>query len=272
MADPLRIIGEILGEPANSMRNPVNAEYRCPFTSSTCVKRGHNNVKGPYPVCSIHRSKKDQRLICVCPKRFFEADLQNEVIKYCWKGEAPENPRVAYEVKMKPFGTVDMVIADIDESRNYVRNFVSVELQAVDITGSVEPAYTAIIDNVEQLDQKVSYGINWANVRKRYVTQLITKGIFHHHWRTRIVCVLQTQLYESFRKDIEFDEMEPNQNCNIIFMMYDFRDDPEKETPGAVRMVLDKVVGTSHSSLMTGSLYREAPPRQEFCNKILERL
>jgi len=70
---------------------------------------------------------------------------------------------------MAGFGQVDFVIADIDTELGTVREFISIELQAVDITGSVEPAYQAAI-NRQALDARPSHGFNWANVRKRYIT------------------------------------------------------------------------------------------------------
>jgi hypothetical protein len=268
--DLTSIICEILGEPASRMRNPVNAGYQCPFINSECTKRSHR-ISGPYPVCSIWRSQKNREVICICPKRLFEADLKKDLIAHCWEGPAPNNPQIAYEVKMADFGTVDFVIADIETSTRQVKNFLSVELQAVDLTGSVETAYNACLNNINPLLEKVSYGINWANVRKRYIAQLITKGFFHHHWGTRIVSVIQTALYNALRKDIQFDELPPNSNCNILFMLYDFKPAPHKGED-AYYLALDRVIGTSHNSLMLGSLYRIPPPKKDFCDKIIERL
>ena len=250
------------------MRNPVNADYQCPFINSTCIKRSHR-VEGPYPVCSIHRSAREPRLICTCPKRFFGADFLADVVAKCWVGDPPQNPKYAYEVKMANFGTVDFVIADIDEESGHVRDFISVELQAVDLTGTVEPAYNAVLNNT-MLEERPSYGVNWANVRKRYVAQLITKGFFHHHWNTRIISVIQTPLYEAIKGDTNFDELPPDSNCNVVFMLYDYVPDPEGE--GRYRLVFDKAVGTSHNSLMMAALYRTPPPKGKFCEKILERL
>lgn len=265
--DPTTIIGEILGDPAHSMRNPANADYQCPFLDAVCTKRGHLTT-GPYPVCSIHRSQLDQRLMSVCPNRFYEAEISRDVIQNCWIGKPPENPRVAYEVQMASFGQVDLVIADLDIRKNKVRQFISVELQAVDLSGSVESAYTAVVNN-RMLDRRPSYGINWANVRKRYISQLITKGFYHHQWGTRIVSVLQTQLYERLKNELRFDELPLNDNANVVFMAYTFVPAPEKGIPGAQKIVLDKVVGTSHSSLMTGVLYHQTPSKEAFCDKIL---
>lgn len=271
--EPTTIIGEVLGEPADLMRNPVNADYLCPFVNSQCTKRSQRIV-GPFPVCSAWtRGKKkkpgSKRLICTCPKRFFEVNFFHDVIEHCWVGPKPQNPQVSYEVKMAGFGQVDFVIADIDPITSEIKDFISVELQAVDITGSYEPAYSALVSNTV-LPVSPSYGFNWANVRKRYVSQLISKGFFHHHWNTRIVAVIQTPVYEAFRKDIQFDEL-PVANGNIVFMLYDFEPAPEKNI-GAHRVVLDRVVATSHSSLMTGVLYRTPPARQKFCDKILANI
>jgi len=194
------------------MRNPVNADYQCPFINSQCVKRAHK-TGGPYPVCSVYWGKSKKHPICVCPKRFYGVDFLNDIVAQCWKGPPPRNPQFAHEVKMAQFGTVDFVIADVDEKNATVRNFVSVELQAVDQTGSVDMAYHSILTNKE-LECRPSYGFNWANVRKRYIDQIITKGFFHHHWSTRIISVIQTPLYEKFREDLEFDELPVDDNCN----------------------------------------------------------
>lgn len=264
--DPTNIIGEILGEPASEMRNPVNADYQCPFINSQCLKRSQR-IEGPYPICSIWRGANSAKLVCLCPKRFFQVNFLEDVIANCWPGKPPANPQIAHEVQMKGFGQVDFVIADLDSAGN-VRDFISVELQAVDITGSVEPAYQAAINN-QMLTKKPSHGFNWANVRKRYISQLISKGIYHHHWGTRMVAVLQTVVYDEFRQYIQFDELIPEQG-NIVFMLYDYED--QRDSEGRFSMKLDRVVATSHNSLMMGSLYRTPLPKDTFCLKILDKL
>lgn len=151
-----------------------------------------------------------------------------------------------------------------------VRQFVSVEMQAVDITGTVEPAYQAILNSLPSVPQRFSYGINWANVRKRYVSQLITKGFYHHHWGSRIIAVLQKATYDSIRTYISFDELPPDAGGNtIIFMLYEYAKDPNS---GEYTLQLEKVVGTSHNSLMMASMYQTIPERQEFCKRIISRM
>jgi len=227
-------------------------------------------------VCSVYKKtrKNDEapdtdHLIAVYPKRFFEVDFLHDVSANCWVGDGPLNLNYAYEVKMSSLGTVDFVLAELSENMNRVERFVSVELQAVDITGSYLPAYLALVQN-QLMDRRPVYNFNWANVRKRYITQLINKGFFHHHWGTRIVSVLQDHVFERLSGFIKFDEL-PVERANIVFTLYKFVDAPEKGD-GCKRLVFDRTIGTSHNSLMMAALYSKAPGREEFCERILHRL
>lgn len=268
--DPLNIIAEVLGEPAEGMREPANAGYICPFYNDICTKSSHA-LTVPFPVCSIFRRGRGGipvgPPVCVCPKRFYEADIREDVIRHAWSGNPPLNPRVVYEVSMEKFGTVDFVIADVHPTNRAVRDFVSVELQAVDITGSYFSAYDALT-NHRMLEVRPTYGFNWANVRKRFVSQLITKGYYHHQWGTRIVAVLQSDLFDTLQQHAEVPEVGLAQS-NIVFMLYQFRRSGEG---GRWTLQLDRVVPTTHAMVMSAILYEQPPSRAAFERRILERL
>ena len=227
-------------------------------------------MEGPYPVCSVWHSVKSPRLIATCPQRFYQVDLVNDVVAHCWPGPAPENPRLVHEVSMEKFGTVDMVIADFDTSANRINQFVSIELQAVDLSGTVEPAYTALLESQPVVE--TNYGVNWANVRKRYMEQLVAKSFYHNRWGTRIVAVMQTPLFDRLRKHIQFDELAtgPGIIIDVFFLLYDYVEGSGPEE--AHTLTFDRVVGTSHSSLMMHTLYQSIPPREAFTDRILEKL
>lgn len=275
--DPTKVIGEVLGEPAAQMRNPVNADYQCPHINSTCIKRGHGSTD-PFPVCSIWRWKgrvvngvpASSELVCVCPKRLFAADLLNDVITHCWKGPAPANPKLIHEIKMGQekdmIGNVDCVIADLDE-QNKVKEFISLELQAVDVTGSYRPAYDALI-NSQMMRSKPSYGFNFANVYKRFITQLIAKGYYHHHWGTKIIAVIQDVVYRDICERIQIPPAADPKNSNVVFMVYKYVPDDAN----AHILKLDQVIGTQHTILQNAVLYKTPPSKQEFCRRIESRI
>lgn len=266
--DPLHDVAEILGEPAEQMRNPANAEYRCPFIAGTCTKTSHQ-IEGPFPVCSIYRRGRagdppDGPPISVCPNRFLEAPVHEDVMRECWTAGDTVNPQVVSEVQMEKFGKVDFVVADMDAEETTVRDFISVELQAVDITGSYLPSYEAII-NSQVMERRHAYGFNWANVRKRFIAQLIAKGYYHHQWRTRIAAVLQTDMFDEIRRHAAIQSV-PVAQANIVFLLYQFHRDGDRW-----RMELENVVPTLHSIVMNAILYEQPPDRAAFERRILER-
>lgn len=193
----------------------------------------------------------------------------NDVIEHCWVGQKPERPQFVKEVKMSDFGTVDFVIADVDDAGTAVREFVSVELQAIDITGSYEPAYTALLKG-EMLRKRPTFGFNWANVRKRYITQLIHKGFFHHQWGTRVVSVLQDHVFENFQAYFRFRAISIAE-ADIVFMVYRYKETLESGEK-QLHLELCNTIGVSHSDLMMQVLYRQTPPKQDFCKRIIDRL
>lgn len=273
--NPETIIGEVLGKRAEKGVNPANSNFECPFIRSRCPKRSTNLPNEPYPVCTLWRNGDGAQdaasnLIFVCPKRFYAVDFLTDVVKHCWPGEKPKNPMVAPEVKMAGFGNVDFVIADVKEDGE-VEQFLSVELQAIDITGSAFKAYQALRAGSD-LDKRPTYGFNWDNVYKRYVTQLIRKGYFHHHWKSKIVAVIPDQVYQYITERADFmrasDVTSPT--VNIIFMTYRMENDPDR--PGEYKPQLVTVEGTSHSNLQNAILYKEAPQKEEFCAQIKRSL
>jgi len=271
--DPTDAIAEVRGSRATTGVSPATADYLCPYIGSRCPKRSTNLGIEPYPVCSLWRTtpKGEDRdpvrdLIAVCPKRFHQVDFLHDVLAHCWPFDPPTNPVIAPEVKMKGIGNVDFVIAD-EKPDGSIGSFLSVELQAIDITGSVYPAYEALRAN-DQLPKRPTYGFNWDNVYKRYITQLVRKGYFHHHWGTKIVAVIQDQIYQTMINKADFMRIEniADSQVNIIFLTYIFEDDPN--IPGQFRPRVARVEGTNHAGLQQAILYTQAPAAGEFKERI----
>lgn len=267
--NPLSVIAECLGEPADEMRNPANAEYRCPFKEARCSKVSRSQ-EDPVPVCSIYRSERAQRSsptpVCICPERFFEADIVNDVLRECWGPNAPASVEVFHEVQMEKFGTVDMVIAEVGANATRIDRFIPVELQAVDITGSYLPYYQAL--TTSRNEATGTYGFNWANVRKRFITQLVEKGYYCHHWNTRMVAVVQEDLFDAFSRHAHVAES-TMASSNIVFLLYQFSR-PAIDQNWTLR--LKRVVPTTHQNVMQAILYERPPDRARFEEKLLARL
>jgi len=269
--DPTLQLGEILGKRAVIGADPYKTNFHCPFMGSRCNKSMDSRTGDPYPVCSVMTNKRG--IVAVCPKRLYQPDFIDDVIKHCWpEGQVPKNPVVAAEVQMKGFGNVDFVIADKNNDGSF-GEFLSIEVQAIDITGSVRPAYDAIIANRMMGDgEKKDHGLNLDNVYKRYVTQLIRKGYFHHHWGTKIVAVMQDVIYQSIVDRFDFFRSPKvrEKTINIIFVVYKMV--PDSALPGEMKLEFDFVEGTTHSNLQSAVLYASAPTRDKFLERVAASL
>lgn len=74
---------------------------------------------------------------------------------------------------------VDWVLAQVDENQN-LQDFVAVELQTMDTTGSYERQVRELLgEDVSSIETKQS-SLNWENVAKRILAQLIYKGHVLH--------------------------------------------------------------------------------------------
>lgn len=276
MLKPTDYIVEVLGCRAEEMHEPVNADYQCPFIDQKCTKRGHN-TRDPFPVCSIWRYKgrgkkrSVERPVIVCPKRFFASSVVDDILEHCWTGAySREQIDVVREIKMGKAGNVDMVICDTSNFPN-IDDFISVELQAIDITGSVSDAYTAHLNGTE-LTSSPKYNFNTANVFKRYLTQLIKKGYFHHTWGKKIVAVVQDVLLEDIRSRVRFAATDPkDENTSIVFMSYSL-DPNSRNDDGFLDLRLKDVIGTEHSALMNAVVYEKPPDRNKFIEAIRRQI
>lgn len=68
---------------------------------------------------------------------------------------------------------VDWVLARLDENGE-LAEFTAIEVQTIDTTGNYREARTALLENRSVISDTV--GLNWENVSKRIIPQLIYKG------------------------------------------------------------------------------------------------
>jgi len=126
------------------------------------------------------------------------------------------------------------------------------------------PAYLAITNNQNEIEP-AAYGFNWANVRKRFISQLIAKGFYCHHWGTRIIAVVQEELYDQFQAHAKAPEV-GMKDSNIVFMLYQFA---WNDTAKRWQFSLKRVVPTTHMNVMNAILYETPPSKAVFEAKLL---
>jgi len=202
---PHKDISELFGYPAKDFSPNVvrNRERRdCPFLQRRCTKLDHRGDSTG--VCSVFNPKEGVETI-ICPNRLYYDNYQvlREVIEDAFgpdltmirpdevgagtqngKGVVALGHNFGKEVrvplpasrgrKRTGFFYTDWVLAQITRTRG-LGNFVGVEVQSIDITGNYRAAQAAYMKRAKQAPSS-GHGLNWENVNKRILPQVIFKG------------------------------------------------------------------------------------------------
>lgn len=153
----------------------VVERQQCPFVAKKCFKVRKSQPEVAIGTCTVtHKG----RPVVICPKRFTE---RQQIFTDCLqliRHEPGNELHVVSEVAI-PGGLVDYFLVSARERE--VRDFVGIEIQTMDTTGSLWPARQAFLRSAGLAVVDVSakpYGMNWKMTAKTILVQL------HHKVRT----------------------------------------------------------------------------------------
>lgn len=280
--------------PEDTTPEATNARIggECPFVGGPCTKMlsRDNTVSG---VCTVRQTKSGP--IIVCPNRLYGDDYKvlKDIVKVAFGSglrllksselsEAPSDVScvVAFgkgwgkELKLPRRGTggsyfVDWVLARIG-SDGGLMEFVAVEIQSMDTTGNYRSERSAYLLGEDFHGRSVG-GINWENVNKRILPQLIYKG---HVLRRERLCksglffVCPTPVYQKISERLggqmlSYDNLQPG---SITFQWYnvDHKVQPAitrgLRAEGQFKTTVDQVANafTAPTNLPPANVYEDA--------------
>ncbi len=174
------------------------AKNLCPFIHDTCTKTLGRD--GSYSgACAVKQVSSEQRVIC-CPIRLYANDY--EILRIVsrktfgvelglYSGRAAVERARAEGGAVAVFGHrwggelrlpkrngvgnyfADWVLARLDGDGE-LTEFTSIEVQTIDTTGNYRASRSGLLDGRKEV--KSSVGLNWENVSKRIIPQLVYKG------------------------------------------------------------------------------------------------
>ena len=186
----------------------VVAAQRCPFVEKRCYKTRKSQPEIAIGTCTVRYSDAP---IMICPLRLLERRQIFIDCLHLLTGHEPGNElHIIAEVSV-PGGSIDYILASLRDEK--VRDFVAIELQTLDTTGTVWPDRQRFLASkgiaVEQADvaSTKSYGMNWKMTAKTILVQL------HHKIQTlealnkHLVLVVQDRLLDYMRGEFTFDHL-----------------------------------------------------------------
>lgn len=194
-------LAEVFGFPINNRSTEAKAtreRHWCPFTNSRCGKQSRL-IDYPFGVCSVQHGG-DVRAIC--PRRFEERGALHgtpkvlEELARHYFGDI--NNVVAFaEVGLPNIGTIDYVLVQHAPMQPVVTDFVTVEFQTDSTTGTgaIVRGLRDFVAGQDIRSQACRFGMNTYDTIKRFVTQLLNKGIVYEAWGAKCYWVIEEYIY-----------------------------------------------------------------------------
>ncbi len=182
----------------------------CPYVSKKCYKIRKSEPEISIGTCTVNYGK-EARDIIICPNRL----LQNKKVfvdcVHLLSNHEPGNEfHVVSEVGI-PGGSVDYFLVSARHGK--VKDFVGIEFQTLDTTGTVWPERQRLLNeygldvDVNTLNSKKPFGMNWKMTAKTILVQLHHKIDTFEHINKHLVLVVQDCLLDYMKKEFNFGHL-----------------------------------------------------------------
>lgn len=242
--DIVEIFGYSPDDLSVAARSAWNRKH-CIFVGAPCSKTNHDGSE-VYGTCSVTSKGED---CIICPNRLYEKNysILSSVAEDAFGGGLPLylyddylskrsngnagicvvalGQKSGKEVKLGRQLSMDWVLAKVNGGK--LVGYVGVEVQSIDITGNYRDnwAYYRDLPNLSKNTSipESEHGMNWANVHKRLIPQIIRKGLIYS--RSNLVAsglyfVLPELVYKRFEDVIGGDiPLVENKSPDILTVM-----------------------------------------------------
>lgn len=188
----------------------VAKNQHCTLLGKKCLKNRKSEPEKTIGSCVVRHSDKE---VLICPHRLIE---NKAIFKDCFHLLTKHEPGNEYHLVSEigtQAGNVDYMLASV--KRGKVVDFVGIELQTMDTTGTVYPYRERFLSSVgvpggnpSDLKSDKPFGINWKMTAKTILVQLHHKvGLFEAFNKT-LVLVLQDHLFDYMKSNFSFSHLE----------------------------------------------------------------
>ena len=186
-------------------------EQHCPFLERKCIKIRKSDPEVSIGTCTVSHGRRHRPMV-ICPYRLLERKQVFIDCLHLLSHEPGIELHVVPEVPV-PGGSVDYFLTAVDDGK--VVDFLGVELQTMDTTGSVWPARQRFLLGAghagsvaeDRASYRTTYGMNWKMTAKTILVQLHHKIQTFESLGKHLVLVTQTDLFDYLRSNFEFNHV-----------------------------------------------------------------
>ena len=189
----------------------VVRDQNCPFVEGSCFKTRKSQPEVAIGTCTMSYGASSPQDVIICPNRLLE---RRQVFFDCLHLMTTHEPgnqiHLVSEVSV-PGGSVDYFLVSVRRGR--VADFVGIEFQTLDTTGTVWPERQRLLQSLglpsssSDRESKRPFGMNWKMTAKTILMQLHHKVATFEHVGRRLVLVVQNCLLEYMRREFQFGHL-----------------------------------------------------------------
>ena len=207
MSKVRELFGQYCSEDANI--ESVLENQLCPYNNKKCFKTRKSDSETSIGTCTVNYQNKD---IIICPNRLTEkSQIFVDCLHLLTLHEPGNELYIIPEVTI-PGGHVDFFLVSAKNKK--VKDFVGIELQTMDTTGTVWPERQRLLDEhgiyvpKDDINNKKPFGMNWKMTAKTILVQMHHKAQTFENLNKHLVLIIQNPLYEYMRKEFSFSHIQ----------------------------------------------------------------
>lgn len=182
---------------------------QCPYSNKRCFKVCKSQANISIGTCTV-RYGQDNKDIIICPLRLTERKQIFADCLHLLTSHQPGNELHLIPEVSIPGGSVDYILVSTDSNRK-VKDFVGIELQTMDTTGTVWPERELALQCLG-LRKNVPapirpFGMNWKMTAKTILVQLHHKIDTFENLNKHLVLVIQDHLLNYIKNEFAFDHV-----------------------------------------------------------------
>ncbi len=223
-------------------REILKSSY-CQYLGKKCDKTRKSQPDTSIGTCTVGYMGNP---VIICPRRFLQRRQVFLDTIHLLEGHAPGNQlHVIPEIAL-PGGSVDYFVVSVQ--RGAIKDYLALEIQALDTTGSVWPSRQILINEeiglpVEGAERDKGYAINWKMSAKTILIQM------HHKVKTlellgkKLVLVLQDVFFNYITQEFASSSLQEAETARSVhFHIYEMT---EQEDVGTLSIELVSRLSTT---------------------------
>lgn len=238
MSKVLELFGNAADAPGVNWPHTVS-EQNCPFLGKRCYKVRKSNPEISIGTCTVLYGREPEPII-ICPTRLIERGQIFVDCMHLLTNHEPGNELHLVSEVTVPGGSIDYILVSAKNGK--VKDFVGIELQTLDTTGTVWPERQRLLrelgvrrdDSGE--DSTKTFGMNWKMTAKTILVQMHHKVQTFEHVNRKLVLVIQDRFLSYMNREFKFDHVKNPARTGDSLHIHSYQ--MERATDGNLRLSL----------------------------------